>query len=73
MQLTGFKKITNRLYRSLPLIPIHCGLFVFIALLSPLTWGIAELSLLILGLSALFGVICAYSTTIFLDEYLSKK
>jgi hypothetical protein len=29
--------------------------------------------LLILGLSALFGVICAYSTTIFLDEYLSKK
>ncbi|HEY3299941.1 MAG TPA: hypothetical protein VGJ90_04135 [Methylophilaceae bacterium] len=65
-------KIGARFYRSIPLIPVYCSLFIFIAVFSPITWGasgfITKALLLALGL----GIACAYSTTIFVDEYLKK-
>lgn len=73
MASTGFKKFKNRLYRSIPLIPFHSGVFMLITLFSPLTWGIPKMSLIMLGIAALLGVVCAYSTTIFFDEYFVNK
>ena len=72
MTVIGFNKFKNRLYRSIPLIPFHSGVFVLITLLSPLTWGIPEMSKIMLGLAVLLGVVCAYSTTLFFDEYFKN-
>jgi hypothetical protein len=67
-----FSLVKGRFRRSIPLIPVHSGLFVFIALLSPMTWGASGPCWTIVGSSFLLGIICAYSTTIFVDEYLKK-
>lgn len=62
------EKIISRFYRSIPLIPVFAGLFVFIAALSPMTWSIPGFALSVFGSAIGLGVICAYSTTIFMDE-----
>ena len=72
MTSTGFAKFKNRLYRSVPLIPTHCGVFVLIVLLSPFTWSVG-MSFVMIGLAILLGLVCAYSTTIFFDDYFSKN
>ena len=72
MTSTGFSKFKNRLYRSVPLIPAHCGVFVLIVLLSSFTWSVG-ISFIMIGLAILLGIVCAYSTTIFFDDYFSKK
>jgi len=73
MSISSFSKFKNRLYRSIPLIPLHSGLFIFIAILSPVTWSASGISYYILGLAALLGIICAYSTTIFVDDHLKIR
>lgn len=70
---SNFTSVGKKLYRSIPLIPVYCGLFVFIAMLSPMTWSSAGLSLFIIGGAIGIGIICTYSTTIFVHELIINQ
>jgi hypothetical protein len=73
MPSTNLNNIGKRLYRSIPLIPVYCGLFIFIAVLSPMTWSASGINFLMLGEAAGLGIICAYCTTIFVEENCKKQ
>lgn len=73
MSVSIISSIGKRLYRSIPLIPVFSGLFVFTAVFSPLSWTAKGPNLLIILGSIAIGVICAYCVTMFVEEYTQPK
>lgn len=65
--------VGRRMYRSIPLVPVYCSLFIFMAMLSPVFWSTGSESYLFLIIAVGLGLICAYSTTIFVDEIVRIK
>lgn len=73
MSASIISNIGKRLYRSIPLIPVFSGLFVFIAVFSPMSWTAKGPNLFIILGSVAIGVICAYCVTMFVEEYTKVK
>jgi len=69
-QLTNIK---NRLQRSIPLMPVFCALYLFILLLSPVVWNGNQLCYSMIAIAIGLGVMSAYSTTLFIDEYFKDN
>lgn len=55
----------NRAYRSIPLIPAFCGLFILVVAMSP------NFSLYNVVIATALGLVACYSTTMFVDEYIN--
>jgi hypothetical protein len=53
----------NRAIRSIPLIPVFCGLFILVVAVSP------NYNLYNVAIAGLLGLIASYSTTMFMDDY----
>jgi hypothetical protein len=65
---TKLKVVTNRLYRSIPLIPVFASLYLVMLFLSPIFWEAGCIYYYVacaVGLS----VMSAYSVTLFFDGY----
>ena len=73
MLTSSFTNVGKKLYRSLPLIPVFSGLFVFIAVFSPISWTAKGPNLFIILGSFAIGMICAYCVTMFVEEYTKVK
>jgi hypothetical protein len=56
----------DRAYRSIPLIPVYCGLFILVVAMSP------NFSFYNAVIAALLGLVACYSTTIFVDDYAGR-
>lgn len=70
---SNLSKIAQRLYRSVPLMPVFITLYVFILLLSPTAWNGSQLCYSMILVAIGLGVISAYSTTLFFDGYLKYE
>ena len=57
----------DRLWRSVPLMTTIGGILFFVAGLSPVTWS-SGLSTRIFIMAGLISIVCAYSTTMYLDD-----
>jgi hypothetical protein len=66
-------QILRRLYRSIPLMPVFCSLYLFILLISPAVWNGSELYYSMIAVAIGLGIISAYSTTLFFDGYFKNK
>lgn len=53
----------DRAYRSIPLIPVFCGLFIFVVAMSP------SYSTYNLMIAIALGLLACYSTTMYMDDY----
>jgi ABC-type polysaccharide transport system permease subunit len=72
MASNRFNKITNRIYRSIPLMPVFLSLYLVILFLSPL---FLESGCIYYYIASNFGLslVSAYSTTLFFDGYLDNS
>ena len=61
----------DRLWRSIPLMAAIGGILFFVAVLSPVTWS-SDISTRIFIIAGLLSIICAYSTTMYLDDRREK-
>lgn len=64
--------IKTRENRSIPLVPVFISIFSFIVMLSPLAWQTGLMLYFVLGMIGL-SLVCAYSTTMFMDSYFEGK
>jgi uncharacterized RDD family membrane protein YckC len=69
---TYYSKVKQRLWLSLPLIPIFSGITFIITIFSPMAWSVQGYIPLIGLLAISFGIICAYCTVIFIEECSTK-
>jgi hypothetical protein len=67
---TNKNSVASRLYRSIPLIPVFSIIFNLIVIFSPMTWTARGLNYTFMIGAVVLGVLCAYCTTLFLDQYL---
>ncbi|MBC7787597.1 MAG: hypothetical protein H7Z18_09260 [Methylophilaceae bacterium] len=64
-----FSTIKQRIWLSLPLVPVFSGMAFLIAICSPLAWGHKGFIALVGVLAISLGILCAYCTVVFIQEF----
>jgi hypothetical protein len=64
--------VKARISQSIPLVPVFIAIFSFIAMLSPMAWQAGLMLYFVCGVIGL-SLVCAYSTTMFMDGYFENK
>jgi hypothetical protein len=60
--------ILNKLYRSIPLALMFASVFLFVGILSPLSWS-ANIVTQVVVTGIVLGVVCAYCVTTYIDDH----
>ena len=66
---TNKNSVASRLYRSIPLMPVFSIIFILIVIFSPMAWTPSGLNYTFLIGTVVLGILCAYCSTLFYDQY----